>query len=162
MLYAGDRFEAKLKLESALYNGQIVLADRYVASNLAHQTARVPPEKRSAFVEWIEHLEYGIYSLPRENLILYLRVPPQEAQRLVERKSARSYTTARKDLLEASIHHLEDAAEMYDSLSRSVPWATIQCFDAARMAIREPEEIAIDVLAAVEGVLSSASAGEER
>jgi hypothetical protein len=43
---------------------------------------------------------------------------------------------------------------MYDSLSRSSPWATIQCFDATLAAIREPEEIAIDVLAAVEGVLS--------
>jgi dTMP kinase len=162
MLYAGDRFEAKSKLQGALYNGQIVLVDRYIGSNLAHQTARVPPEKRSEFLKWIEHLEYGIYGLPRENLILYLRVPPQEAQRLVERKSARSYTTARKDLLEASLHHLEDAAEMYDSLSRSVPWATIQCFDAARNAIREPEEIAIDVLAAVEGALSPTSASEER
>jgi dTMP kinase len=162
LLYAGDRFEAKPKLQSALNNGQIVLVDRYVGSNLAHQTARVPPAKRSKFLEWIEHLEYGIYSLPRESLILYLRVPPQEAQRLVERKSARSYTSAQKDLLEASLRHLEDAAEMYDSLSRSVPWATIQCFDAAAKAIREPEEIATDVLAAVEGVLSSASATEER
>ena len=162
MLYAGDRFEANSRLQAALYNGQIVLVDRYIGSNLAHQTARVPPERRSAFLEWIEHLEYGIYGLPRENLILYLRVPPQAAQQLVERKSARSYTSAQKDLLEASLHHLEDAAEMYDSLSRSVPWATIQCFDAPRNAIREPEEIAIDVLAAVEGVLSSTSAGEER
>ncbi len=76
--------------------------------------------------------------------------------------SARSYTTARKDLLEASLRHLEDAAEMYDSLSRSAPWATIQCFDAALSAIREPEYIAVDVLAAVEGVLSSAPAGEGR
>jgi dTMP kinase len=161
LLYAGDRFEAKPKLEAALNDGQIVLVDRYIGSNLAHQTARVPPEKRSAFLEWIEHLEYRIYGLPRENLILYLRVPPHEAQRLVERKSARSYTSARKDLLEASLHHLEDAAEMYDSLSRSVPWATIQCFDATLNAIREPEESAMDVLAAVEGVLSSASAGGE-
>jgi dTMP kinase len=162
LLYAGDRFEAKSKLEVALNNGQIVLVDRYIGSNLAHQTARVPPAKRSEFLEWIEHLEYRIYALPRESLILYLRVPPSEAQRLVERKSARSYTSAQKDLLEASLHHLEDAAEMYDSLSRSSPWATIQCFDAALNAIREPEEIAMDVLAAVEGVLSSASASEER
>ena len=162
LLYAGDRFEAKPKLQAALNNGQIVLVDRYIGSNLAHQTARVSPEKRSEFLKWIEHLEYGIYGLPREALILYLRVPPQEAQRLVERKSARSYTTARKDLLEASLRHLEDAAEMYDSLSRSAPWATIQCFDAALSAIREPEYIAVDVLAAVEGVLSSAPAGGGR
>jgi len=160
LLYAGDRFEAKSTLQGALYNGQIVLVDRYISSNLAHQTARVPPAKRSEFLEWIEHLEYRIYGMPRENLILYLRVPPHEAQRLVERKAARSYTTAQKDLLEASLRHLEDAAEMYDSLSRNVPWATIQCFDAASNAIREPEDIAADVLAAVEGVLTSTSAGE--
>ncbi len=162
LLYSGDRFEAKPKLEAALNNGQIVLVDRYVASNLAHQTARVPPQKRSEFLEWIEQLEYGIFGLPRESLILYLRMPPREAQRLVERKSARSYTSARKDLLEASLRHLEEAAVMYDSLSRCTPWATIQCFDAALTAIREPEDIAADVLAAVEGVLSSASAGEGR
>jgi hypothetical protein len=51
---------------------------------------------------------------------------------------------------------------MYDSLSRSIPWATIQCFDAPNGTMREPEEIAIEVLAAVEGVLASASASEER
>ncbi len=162
MLYAGDRFEAKYKLEAALDSGQIVLVDRYVGSNLAHQTARVPPAQRSEFLQWVEHLEYEIYGLPRENLILYLRVPPREAQRLVTLKSARSYTSAQRDLQEASLRHLEDAAEMYDSLSRITPWATIQCFDAARNAIREPEEIAIEVLASVEGVLSSASAGEGR
>ena len=162
LLYAGDRFEAKHKLTAALGNGQIVLVDRYIGSNLAHQTARVPPAMRSEFLEWIEHLEYSIYGLPRESLILYLRVPPQEAQRLVERKSVRSYTSAPKDLLEASLRHLEDAAEMYDSLSRRASWATIQCFDAALNTMREPEEIANDVLAAIEGVLSSASSGEER
>jgi len=159
LLYAGDRFEAKYKLEAALDSGQIVLVDRYIASNLAHQTARVPPAQRSEFLQWIEHLEYEIYGLPRETLILYLRVPPREAQRLVALKSARSYTSAQRDLQEASLHHLEGAAEMYDSLSRSVPWATIQCFDATHNAMREPEDIAMEVLAAVEGVLTSASAG---
>src|SRR2546430_1069067 len=73
-------------LEDALSNGQIVLADRYIASNLAHQTARVAAEKRAAFVEWIEHLEYDIYGLPREDLVLYLRVPAVEAQKLVAHK----------------------------------------------------------------------------
>src|SRR5215470_17425040 len=69
LLYAGDRYEAKTKLETELSNGQVVLVDRYIGSNLAHQTARVAPEKRPAFVEWIEHLEYGIYGLPKEDLV---------------------------------------------------------------------------------------------
>jgi len=87
LLYAGDRFEFKPRLESALQAGKIVLVDRYIGSNLAHQTARVAPEKRAEFRRWIERLEYGIYDLPREDLILYLRVPPHEAQRLVAKKS---------------------------------------------------------------------------
>ena len=46
LLYAGDRFEAKATLLSALRDGQVVLADRYIGSNLAHQGARVSPAKR--------------------------------------------------------------------------------------------------------------------
>ena len=149
LLYAGDRFEAKSKLEAALSNGQLVLADRYIASNLAHQAARVPPDERAPFVEWIEHLEYGIYGLPREDLVLYLRVPPVEAQKLVGFKSARSYTSAQKDLLEASLRHLEDAAQMYDALSKRPNWNTIECFDSKRKHVRAAEDIAKEVLGTV-------------
>ena len=155
LLYAGDRFEAKPKLEAALDNGQIVLVDRYVGSNLAHQTARVAPEKRAEFRGWIEHLEYGIYGLPREDLILYLRVPPSEAQKLVGQKSKRSYTAAKQDILEASLRHLEQAADMYDLLALKAPWVTIQCLDAARGALRSPKEIAQDVLDAVNKVTTT-------
>lgn len=155
LLYAGDRFEAKPKLEAALNNGQIVLVDRYIGSNLAHQTARVPAEKRGDFRRWIEHLEYGIYGLPREDLILYLRVPPKQAQSLVAQKSARTYTTAKQDILEASLRHLEQAAEMYDLLSRDAPWVTIECYDPARGAMRRPKDIAQEVLAAVNRVTTT-------
>jgi dTMP kinase len=147
LLYAGDRFEAKPALEDALSNGQIVLADRYIASNLAHQTARVAPEKRAAFVEWIEHLEYDIYGLPREDLVLYLRVPPVEAQKLVAQKSKRSYTSAQKDLQEASLRHLEDASSMYDALSKRPNWNTIECFSAKHQQMRAAEKIAQEVFA---------------
>lgn len=149
LLYAGDRFEAKPRIESVLNQGRIVLVDRYVASNMAHQVARAAAEKRSEFLRWIEHLEYTIYGLPREDLILYLRVPPSQAQRLVGQKSERPYTRASHDILEKSLRHLEDAAEMYDMLSRSRPWATIQCYDAQNSSLRLPEDIAGEVLSAV-------------
>ena len=155
LLYAGDRFESKPRLETALQAGKIVLVDRYIGSNLAHQTARVAPEKRAEFRRWIEHLEHGIYDLPREDLILYLRVPPREAQRLVAKKSPRAYTTSKQDILEASLRHLEQAADMYDLLALEAPWVTIECFDAARGAMRSPKEIAQDVLAAVNKVTST-------
>lgn len=154
LLYAGDRFEAKSKIVTSLNRGSIVLADRYVGSNLAHQTARVPAEKRAEFLSWIEHLEYGIYDLPREDLVLYLRVPPHEAQTLVTKKPARSYTNSKQAILEANIKHLEEAAGMYDSLSRQSPWATIQCYDAMKKVMRSPGEIAVDILKAVTPLLA--------
>ncbi|MGC2531247.1 MAG: hypothetical protein WA639_26170 [Candidatus Acidiferrum sp.] len=159
LLYAGDRFEAKSRLETALNQGIIVLADRYIASNLAHQTARVPPAERPAFITWIEHLEYNIYNLPRESLVLYLRVPPRQAQELVARKSARTYTAVKQDIQEASLRHLEEAAAMYDQLARRPNWATIPCYDEARGAMRPQKEIATEILAAVLQVLMRTLAG---
>jgi dTMP kinase len=160
LLYAGDRFEAKPKIEAALNEGKIVLIDRYIGSNLAHQTARAPEDKRADFRRWIEHLEYDIYDLPREDLILYLRVPPAEAQKLVAQKSKRSYTNAKQDLLEASLRHLQDAAAMYDQLARSAPWVTIECFDATSGTIRSVKEIAREMLAAVEPLLRATMAAD--
>lgn len=154
LLYAGDRFEAKPEIEQALNAGKIVLADRYIGSNLAHQVARAPAAKRLEFMRWIEHLEYTIYGLRRENLVLYLRMPPREAQALVTRKDAREYTDAKHDLLESSLRHLEDAAEMYDMLARNAPWVTIQCFDSSRGSMRLPEEIAREILTTVEKTLA--------
>jgi dTMP kinase len=154
LLYAGDRFEAKNKIESALAEGKIVLVDRYIGSNLAHQTARVAPPKREQFAHWIRHLEYEIYGLPREDRVIYLRVPPGVAQKLVNQKSQRTYTNAKHDLLEASLRHLQDAADIYDALAREVPWITIECFDPARNVVRPPTDIAAEVWAAIQPVIA--------
>ncbi len=128
LLYAGDRFEGKRPIVAALESGEVVLADRYVGSNLAHQSARTAPEKRAEFRAWIEHLEYSIYELPKEDLVLYLRLPPHEAQTLVAKKSVRKYTEAAHDILESNIRHLEDAAAMYvGAIRRSLPHFAEHC-----------------------------------
>jgi len=149
LLYAGDRFECKQPIVTALESGAVVLADRYVASSLAHQAARAVPEKRAEFRAWIEHLEYNIYGLPKEDLVLYLRLPPREAQTLVAKKSARAYTDSAHDILESNVRHLQAAADMYDDLARASNWKTIECFDSMKQMIRPAEEISAEVLAAV-------------
>jgi dTMP kinase len=154
LLYAGDRFECKQPIVEALQSGRVVLTDRYVGSSMAHQTARVAPEKRAEFRAWIEQLEYGIYGLPREDMVLYLRVPPNISQQLVARKSARAYTDSAHDILEADLRHLQDAADMYDTLARDSRWKTIECYDASKQAMRTPQQIADEVLQTVLPCLS--------
>jgi dTMP kinase len=150
MLYAGDRWEARPALEADLVAGRAVLADRYVASNLAHQGARVPHDRRAEFLAWLKELEYRVYALPVEDLVIYLHVPAQEAQRLVGEKAKRDYTKLPRDLLESNLHHLETASEVYDELARRPNWVTIECYDAAACALRAPEKIHQEILTAIE------------
>ena len=150
LLYAGDRFEARPDLEAALHSGQAVVTDRYIASNLAHQAARVPAERRPEFISWLRQLEYGIYGLPAEDLVIYLRVSAKEGHRLVGLKSARSYTAMRRDLQESDVLHLKEAALVYDQLAQAPNWVTIDSFDAQSGKHRPPEEIHQDVLEAID------------
>jgi dTMP kinase len=143
LLYAEDRRDSRTAVESDLAAGKMLLADRYVASNLAHQGARVPPEKRQEFLAWLKQLEYDIYGMPREDLVVYLRVPPRAAHRLVGEKTARGYTKRRRDLLEANLTHLQTASQVYDALSRQPNWARIECADLARERIDKIEAKAL-------------------
>ena len=48
---------------------------------------------------------------------------------------------------------------MYDKLSRSLPWVTIQCYDAHSNALRLPEDIAAETLEAVRPFLETVVKG---
>ena len=153
LLYAGDRLESKPQMETALAAGKLLLADRYIGSNLAHQGARVPARKRPAFLQWLKQLEYEVYGLPREDLVIYLRVPVGQAQRLVGKKAARQYTRRRRDLQEANLAHLKQALALYDQLGRQPNWIRIDCAEPGprpATSLRTPEAIHQRVVAAME------------
>ena len=147
LLYAGDRFENKKLLESYLAEGKLVLADRYIASNLAHQGARVPPKRFPEFLRWLEKLEYGLYALPEEDLVIHLHLSAARAQKLVGKKRARNYTRRRRDLQEASLAHLQSASRIFERLARRRNWATVECISARNSTLRPPEEIHREIMA---------------
>ena len=75
-LYAADRFESKPRLEAWLEEGKIVVLDRYVSSNMMHQGAKIKnADELEAFLGWLDHMEHGVFGLPRPDVILYLEVP---------------------------------------------------------------------------------------
>jgi dTMP kinase len=150
LLYAGDRLEAKAEIQAELAAGKIVLADRYVGSNLAHQSGRLPPEQREEFFVWLKNLEYLLYGLPVEDLIIYLRVPAIEAHRLVGMKEARAYTSLQRDIQEADVSHLKQTSLIYDWLATGNNWACIDCTNPVSGALRTPEEIHRMVVEVVE------------
>ena len=149
LLYATDRLESKPAIEAMLASGKTLIADRYVASNLAHQGARVPAEKRGEFLAWLKTLEYEVNALPAEDFVIYLRLPVAQAHRLIGKKAARGYTELRRDLQEADIAHLRAAAQVYDDLSAQPNWVTIECVEASSGSLRAPDAIHQEIWAAI-------------
>ena len=90
LLFAGDRFESRALLADELAANDVVVLDRYVASNIAHQAARLESAERKRLIEAIEHLEFELYQVPRPDLVVLLDVSVASAQRLIATKPSRS------------------------------------------------------------------------
>ncbi len=128
LLYAGDRFESREVLEHAMKACDVVVLDRYVASNIAHQGAKLKGAERGELREWVETIEYRIFDLPRPDLVLLLDLPAAEAQNLIAQKAARSYTEKKADLHEADGSYLAAVREVYRELAVDQPrWHIVPC-----------------------------------
>lgn len=129
--YAIDRFAASPTIRTKLKTGNVI-TDRFVASNMAHQGARIADAKaRHRFYKEIQHLEYDILGIPRPDLNIVLLMPSELAQANVDKKAARSYTNKKRDILEADANHLELAKANYEELCRLYPdkFVAISCVD---------------------------------
>ena len=134
LLFAGDRFESKGLLEAALTQNEVVVLDRYVPSNIAHQASKRAGAERQALVEQILKIEHDLFGLPRADLVLLLDLPVERAQELIARKSPREYTPHSADLQEADGRYLETVRAVYQSLAASEPgWQVIDCCPAGRL-----------------------------
>jgi dTMP kinase len=148
LLFACDRLEHRGELLELLERSDVVLADRYVASNAAYQAARLEGEERAAFLGWLERVEYEVFDLPRPELQIYLRVEVGTAQRLVAGKRQRTYTEKRYDVFEDDARLQRSVAEIYeDFVARSFggPWAAVDVSDASG-APRAAEAIAAAIV----------------
>lgn len=116
MFYALDRYFAVEKIKKWLNEGKIVLSDRYAGSNMAHQGALFDnPEQRRGFFLWLDQLEFEMLKIPRPDISIVLRVPPDIAAKNISKRGEE------KDILESSDNHLTRSVEVYDNLCDLFP-----------------------------------------
>jgi dTMP kinase len=150
LLFAGDRYESRPKLAEALAACDVVVLDRYVASNIAHQGAKVSGAERDALCRSIEHVEYALYGMPRPDQVILLDLRVSVAQSLVSKKAARNYTDRAADIQEADAAYLERVRQLYLELARrEANWSVVECEGAG--GLRSVDEIAEQIWRAVEG-----------
>jgi dTMP kinase len=141
LLYAGDRLESRDLIRQLRAAADVVLFDRYVASNLAHQAARIAPEERAGFLAWLAELEYDVYQLPAADITLHLDVPVAVASALIAKKGARAYTEG-ADIHEANTAYLAECQAVYRELARTHcrgRWVTIDCTGGTGDILPVPE-----------------------
>ena len=157
VLYAGDRYESRELLLQLLQDNDVVVLDRYVGSNLAHQASKLAGEARATLIDWIERVEFGVFQLPRPDLTILIDMSSEMSRELVSRKGTRDYTDREADLQEADLPYLEKVRRCYLALSHSrLDWRTVHGL-AEDGSLRTIEQIAADIRGQVLQLVNAAA-----
>lgn len=116
LLFALDRRAATGRLRELVTQHDVLLCDRYVASNAAYGAARLHQDATGDFVAWVRELEIDRFGLPVPDVQLLLRVPVSlAASRAVDR--AGTDRTRARDAFESDGGLQERCAAVYDQLA---------------------------------------------
>lgn len=137
LYFAADRKYNMYKIEDYLKNGTNVICDRYVDSNLAHQSAKMSNiSDRLKFYKKIEDLEYNILELVKPDATIFLHLPYTESIKAMNQRKEK------RDEHEANIEHLKNAEQSYLEIAKLHNYITVDCMkdDATRKTIEEIHE----------------------
>lgn len=145
LLYAGDRANFSETIRGWLNEGKVVIADRYVYSNIGYQCAKIEDaERRGELRDWILATEYKQFGIPRPDVSLFLDVPFAFTERkLTAARSGddRSYLQGGKDIHEASLDLQRRVREVYlETAAANGDLMVVDCSDA-NGAMATPEAI---------------------
>jgi dTMP kinase len=127
MLFALDRHAAAPEIRRLLHEHDVVLLDRYVASNAAYGAARLGQDARGEFVQWVREIEIDRFGLPVPDVHLLLRVTPElAAARSAHRE--RTESDRERDTWESDGGLQQRCAAVYDQLAEDgwlCPWRVL-------------------------------------
>lgn len=132
-LFALDRRAAADELRAALAEADVLLVDRYLASNAAYGAARLRQPAPGPFTDWVLDRELDRFGIPAPDLQLLLRVPREvAAARAAHRESTDAART--RDAYESDDELQARCAEAYDGLAAASwvsPWTVLDGTDTA-------------------------------
>lgn len=137
VLYAVDRFDASKTIKKWLDDGKVVIADRYVGSNMGHQGSKITdPKERKAFFEWAMQFEHELMRIPRPDVNLVLHVPAETTVELTKDRALKSNLS--HDVHEADIAHLKAAEQTYIEMTKQFEeFHLIECMEQDQLLTPE-------------------------
>lgn len=139
LFYALDRYQASNEIRNALSEGKIVLCDRFVGSNMAHQGTKFRnAEERRGYFIWLDNIEFITLGIPRPDLNFVLNTPLDVILRRLNAKK-QSSEAIQKDIHETNDNHISKSIEVYKDLCNLFP-KDFQRIDSSR----GNEELTVD------------------
>lgn len=137
VLFALDRAGARAEIAELLATHDVVILDRYVASNAAYSAARLHQGADGEVARWVRDLEFDRLQLPLPDRQILLGVPTALAAERAERR-ARQEADRVRDAYERDDGLQQRTNDVYAALAVDNwcgPWLTIGAdADAAALA----------------------------
>ena len=145
LLFANDRKEHVGTINEWLNSGYVVLADRYVNSNIAFQCAKLKTEaEKEKLKHWILDFEFNYNQLPRPRQSFFLDVSFDHIVQSLSNKRTgddRNYLNGKADIHESSLALQKSVYEEYQKMVREqADFMAIACCDE-RGKMLEPRVI---------------------
>jgi dTMP kinase len=136
LLFAGNRYEKSEQLKEWLNQGEVVILDRSVYSNIAFQCAKIDSlQERERLRQFILHMEFVHFGIPRPDINLFLDVPldfVKENLILGRKGEDRLYLEGKEDIHEASVDFQQRVRDVYlEQAALDTSFRIVSCKDAA-------------------------------
>lgn len=134
------------------YGDGIVIADRYVTSNMVHQASKIDiSADKDAFLDWLYDFEYKKLSLPEPDLIIFLDMPVKYAVELMKNRKNKINDSDVKDIHESDTEYLNKSYNNAVGIANKYGWNTISCVKDGK--VRAIENIAEEIYNKVKNIL---------
>jgi dTMP kinase len=154
LFFASDRFASyKTSWESFYNSGGIIIADRYVSSNMIYQAAKIKDDiERQKFMEWIYDLEFNKLNLPKPDVVIFLSMPVQFCLKLSSKRLNKITGLKDKDIHERNIKYLKKTYDIAIEAARKYQWNVVNCIKDD--FVKPIEEINREILEIIEKKLN--------
>jgi dTMP kinase len=157
LIYAGDRHDAAEMLCKWINEGFVIIADRYLYSNIAFQCAKLRnADEQKELAVWIKELEYNYNKIPVPDLNLFLNVPFEFTRKSLNGRQGndRDYLKGAEDIHEADLGFQEKVRDIYLwQVKENDDFIAIDCFDE-NGGMQAPQVISEKILKLIEPKIS--------
>ena len=133
--FAIDRFASwKKDWGRFLAQGGIVIADRYVMSNMIHQGAKIEDEREfDGFLSWLSELEFIKFGLPKPELVVFLDMSMSFRMEILDERERTNAKSHRSDIHEKDTDYLENVHQCARRIAESQGWHKVSADVSGRL-----------------------------